>query len=363
MSFSGSYLPGDVTFLLKRVIMQETDVATKEAAIQSGARHYSEMLSPEKSPGPAYIQLFERAVELNGPKLARDIARLTRTLAARPGRQVVVVSLARAGTPVGVLLRRGLAHIGRACKHYSVSIIRDRGVDAVALKHIVDRHADTDIVFVDGWTGKGVISAELAKSVTAFNAEHGTNVSGELAVVADLAGAASLAVTSEDYLIPHAVLNSTVSGLISRTVLNSNYVGPGDFHACVFYAEKGHEDRSRWYVDTLTPHMVTALDDASASQPCSWSAEMRSSLRATSDDFVAGAMEGHNVNHRNHVKPGIGETTRALLRRVPDCLIVKDSTAPDVAHLVALATEKRVPVVTDPALAYRAAAIIQSLGD
>ena len=64
--FSGSYDPDDVIFLLKPAIIAPTPVAEKEALIQSGARHYSEMLSPEAAPGEAYLALYDAALERNG---------------------------------------------------------------------------------------------------------------------------------------------------------------------------------------------------------------------------------------------------------------------------------------------------------
>lgn len=359
----GSYEPGDVTFLLKVVDIAATDVAEKERAIQSGTRHYSEMLSDEKVPTPEYMQLFHRALALNGDKLAAHIASLARTIAARGSRTPVIVSLARAGTPVGVLLHRALKHVGLNSTHYCVSIIRDRGVDWAALDYILSRHRDTDITFIDGWTGKGVISNELATSVAAFNASRNSRIDGTLAVVADLAGAASMAVTSEDYLIPNAVLNSTVSGLVSRTVLSDQYVGPGDFHACAFYGDKLAYDVSQLYVDALTPPLLFAVETPSLSPKCNWGPERRRALRAVSDSFVAQCMERYNAQHRNFVKPGIGESTRALLRRVPDRLLLADPTAQDVQHLVALAESKRVPLEHVADMPYRAAAIIMSLGD
>jgi hypothetical protein len=45
---------------------------------------------------------------------------------------VVIASLARAGTPIGVLLLRTLRAQGVPAVHYSISIIRDRGIDRVA---------------------------------------------------------------------------------------------------------------------------------------------------------------------------------------------------------------------------------------
>ncbi len=361
--FHGSYNPADVTFLLKQVQIATTDVALKERAIQTGAAHYSEMLSPEKNPTPEYMALFHRALALNGEKHAGHIASLARTIAARGSRTPVVVSLARAGTPVGVLLHRALNHLGLQSTHYCVSIIRDRGVDWAALDFILARHKDTDITFVDGWTGKGVISRELLASVAQYNGLRNANIDGTLAVVADLCGSASLAVTSEDYLIPNAVLNSTVSGLVSRTVLSAQYVGPGDFHACAFYDEKRELDVSQLYVDAITPALLAAIASPHRAFQRAWTSGQCATLQGISQRFVADCMTRYNASHTNYVKPGIGESTRALLRRVPDRLLLADPTAQDVQHLVALAEAKQVPVDHVADMPYRAAAIIMSVND
>lgn len=45
--------------------------------------------------------------------------------------------MARAGTPVGVIVKHLLEQVfDRTCVHYSVSIIRDRGIDFEALNFI-----------------------------------------------------------------------------------------------------------------------------------------------------------------------------------------------------------------------------------
>ena len=82
----------------------------------------------------------------------------------------------------------------RQTAHYSVSIIRDRGIDLVALEHILAAgHASESIVFIDGWTGKGVISRELEATIAQFNARRGTAIDGGLYVLSDLAGSAACA--------------------------------------------------------------------------------------------------------------------------------------------------------------------------
>ena len=126
--FHGSYAAGDVSFLLRPLVVQPlADLLEKERLIQSGERHYSEMISPEQLPSPAYLALFHDAVQANAGRMAADLMRLARQVrVARPG-AITLVSLARAGTPVGVLLRRLLLLEGIDAPHYCISIIRDRG--------------------------------------------------------------------------------------------------------------------------------------------------------------------------------------------------------------------------------------------
>ncbi|KPF85611.1 hypothetical protein IP70_11225 [alpha proteobacterium AAP38] len=364
MNFSGSYLPADVIFLLKAVDMQPTETEARERLIQSGRRHYSEMLGVEKTPDPSYMGLFWAAFQRNRDRFARDVAALAKEISARRGGVIALASLARAGTPVGVLLRRALRALGREVFHYSVSIIRDRGIDEVALDHIVAAHGDRSVVFVDGWTGKGAITAELNRRVGDYNAARGSDVDASLAVVADLAGVAGLAATSEDYLIPSSVLNAIVSGLVSRTVLNASHVGPGDFHACVYHGELAPHDISRRFVDEVTVPMLDALTDATC-LPAALDPAGLAERRAGCALFMTSCMERHRVTDRNRVKPGIGEATRSLLRRVPEALIVRDPGHHDVAHLMQLACSRGVPVVVDPTLAppYRAAAVIKTMGE
>jgi hypothetical protein len=358
--FHGSYLPGDVQFLLKRVSLAPTDVATKERLIQSGRAHYSSMLSAEHPPGAAYLALFHEALERNADRLARDVAALAKTLAAHCGREVVLASLARAGTPVGVLLVRALRELGVPSTHYSISIIRDRGIDAVALDYILEHHSAADVVFVDGWTGKGSIASELEASIASYNQTRGTSLQPRLAVVVDLAGVADIAATAEDYLVPSSVLNAVVSGLVSRTLFDEGLVLPGEFHACVFYDELAPHDLSRHFVDFLTPRVATHLATA---RTVDWHLEKRAALRSVSEAFLARMAVEFGVENRHRIKPGIGESTRALLRRVPDRLLVADTTAQDLLHLVLLAELKQVTVHHVSDLPYRATAIIREVRD
>lgn len=365
MSFHGSYSPDDVTFLLKPVSVDNTGVAEKELAIQSGRKHYSEMLTREKQPDERYMDLYRQALDRHDKTLAEQIARLAVTLHRQfPTGEIVIASLARAGTPIGVLLRRALVALRRTTVHYCVSIVRDRGIDFVALDQIRARHCERSIVFVDGWTGKGAIAGELERSVLEYNLCRGAQLSSALTVVADLSGNARIAATWQDYLIPSAILNATISGLVSRTVLNDCYVGPGDFHACTYYDELADADQSRQFVDRVsakvTGYLMRAL--SCESTYCLTPPAVRARLKERSERFVEETMLRYGVQDRNRVKPGIGESTRALLRRMPERLILKDTDCPEVKHLLELARQGSVPVDLDAKLPYSAAAIIKTIG-
>ncbi|MFP3472223.1 tellurite-like stress resistance cysteine protease StiP, partial [Micrococcus sp. SIMBA_144] len=74
-------------------------------------------------------------------------------IVAERGFQTVLVSLARAGTPIGVLIKRYLFYkYDQSFPHYSISIIRDRGIDEEALRYILNEHPGSSISFIDGWT-------------------------------------------------------------------------------------------------------------------------------------------------------------------------------------------------------------------
>ena len=64
----------------------------------------------------------------------------------------------------------------------------------------------------------------------------------------------------------------------------------------------------------------------------------------------------------NLVKPGVGETTRVLLRRVPWQVLVRPDRAEDLRHVVALARARGVPLVEVPDLPYSCVGLIRPVG-
>jgi hypothetical protein len=379
--FSGSYAPEDVTFLLERVELAPLAIEERERRIRSGERHYSEMIGPEGPPDPLYMEVFREALERGLPRLASDFAKTASLVAlARPG-PVTVVSIARSGTPAGVVLARLLRSLfGRDVRHYSISVVRDRGADLNALRYVASERPPSSVVFVDGWTGKGVIARELRRSLEAAasgaggegegkgddagggpgGAGGGLRLPRELAVLSDLCGEAEISAGSDDWLVPTCLLNSTVSGLISRSILREGLTGPEDFHGCVHYAHLAPWDVSREVADRITG----AAEAAARLDPSllSWDRFPEEGARARSRErsraFLEAVRRGRGVSDPNLVKPGLGEATRVLLRRSPALLSVRDLADPDVRHALMLARSRGVPVEEDHELPYRAAAIV-----
>jgi hypothetical protein len=357
--FHGSYAPEDVTFLLKILPEQPfVSVEEKEQLIQSGQRHYSEMLSPESLPSPAYLTIFEQAFTANRQRMARDCLTLASLINTQQTGEIALASLLRAGTPIGVILKHILEQVfKRKVTHYSLSIIRDRGIDENALDHILQQgHAPESIVFVDGWTGKGVISAVLEESIARYNQRKQVNINGGLFVLADLAGSAAVSASGEDYLIPSSILNATVSGLVSRSVLNDQ-IGAKDFHGCIYYQEFAAQDQSQAFAYAIIADAIALAQ--SADLPLTIAAN-KQKLASISNAFLAKAMTDYGIDNVNFIKPGIGEATRVLLRRMARLLILRDPHAVDVAHLKILAEQKSVPIHIKPDLPYQAVSLIGS---
>lgn len=370
---SGSYLASDVTVLLDIVnkdAVADVPVSQKEAFIQSGQRHYSDMLTLEDAPSAMHEQLYIQALEQGTQRTATDIAHLAYTLnhVFRPHvsdeHPLVLVSLVRAGLPIGVLLQRALidrdSSYSLPSVHYGISIIRDRGLDPIALQMLLEAYPDSPIVFVDGWTGKGAIYQELARSLETFSDPNHPNFANifhqgtdviPLLTLADPAGVAWLAASEEDWLIPSGLLNSTVSGLISRSLYTEPQSG---LHRSVFYDNLIETDHSLAFID----HINAARRGLSQTSQC---LPMFKQPRYQTADLIDKLAADYNITNRNRIKPTIAEATRAILRREPERILLASAEHPDTILLRHLCMQRNITisVLGDKILPYQAITLIK----
>ncbi len=370
-NFSGSYLPAEVTLLLDIVSadsVNDISPTQKEALIQSGQRHYSDMLTLEKPPSATHEALYNQALAAGKQRMANDVTSLAFSLhqlfhaCVSASQPLILVSLVRAGLPIGVLLQKALsdasASYALASQHYGVSIIRDRGLDPVALQYILQQHPHSPIVFVDGWTGKGAIYGELQRSLAQITDErqqaqlfHQGEGVIPLVTLADPAGVAWLSASDDDWLMPASLLNSTVSGLISRTL----YREPSDgLHQAVYYDKLQPWDRSGEFIQTIDAlRQQTPLPTPLTSKLLPTFA-----TQSVIDDLAA----RFAISNRNRIKPTIAEATRAILRRDPECVLVNEmADGQDTALLRHLCEEKNIQLIADASIApYQAVTIIKN---
>jgi len=349
-----SYAAEEVGWLLKDLSATELEAPTeeREEAVQSGGAHYAESLPVEYQPSADYQALFRAALDTSADRVARAVGTVTELVLAERGRDAVLVSLARAGTPVGVLMRRWARYAhGLELPHYAVSIVRGRGIDPTALRWLAAHHDPAAAVFVDGWTGKGAITRELAAAIEPFG-----GFDPRIAVLADPGGCVRTYGTRDDFLIPSACLNSTVSGLVSRTVLRADLIGPDDFHGAKFYRELADADVSGLFLDTVTAR----FPEVAAGVALDVKALQGQDRAPTWEGWAAveRISEEYGIGDVNLVKPGVGETTRVLLRRVPWRILAQRGVGADLDHVRLLAEQRGVPVDEVDGLPYSCVGLI-----
>jgi adenine/guanine phosphoribosyltransferase-like PRPP-binding protein len=361
----GSYAADEFAWLITDLsdVPLEAPVEEREEAVQTGGAHYAESLPFEYQPTREYRALFDLALRESAARVATAVGVVTELVLAERGRGVALASLARAGTPVGILMRRWAARRrGLDLPHYAVSIVRGRGIDRAALHYLARHHDPARVVFVDGWTGKGAIVRELTAALAGHERLTGQRFDPSLAVLADPGHCVRTFGTRDDLLVPSACLNSTVSGLVSRTVLNDAYLRPGEFHGAKFYAHLAPHDVSRTFLDAVTAR----FDDVAVEVDRSWPDVAASDRSVTWAGWraVDRISDDYGIGDPNLVKPGVGETTRVLLRRVPWRVLVRPDAAghaddPDLRHVLLLAEQRGVPVETVADLPYRCVGLIR----
>lgn len=356
-----TYSKEDVIFLLKDIsdVQLEQGNAEREKAIQSG-RHYSEMLPIEYQVSDQYLNLYREKLEIYKEKLAYCVGVMSEKILKLKGEDVVLVSLARAGTPIGILAKRYIKErYNLNLPHYTISIIRDKGIDENAVNYILEHNQGMKIQFIDGWTGKGTICNVLKEACDTFFEKYGIRLDDNLAVLADPAGYSNAYGVREDFLIPSACLNSTVSGLVSRTVLRSDLIGKDDFHGAKYYKKLKEFDESNKYIDTISEEFKNEYFNID-NYMNEWNEDKITKLGT---DDVNNVKADFDISDINFIKPGIGETTRVLLRRIPYKILVRSLEDEELNHIFVLAKEKGVKVEEYPLQAYKCCGIIKNMKD
>jgi hypothetical protein len=359
---TSSYPAEDVTLLftdLTGVVDPIPSDAVVALARGTGGTGHRTVVPVEDPPSAEAAAIF---TELLGEG-ARRVALLCCVLARRiiasysagdPAQEVVLASIARAGTPIGVVLNRVLRRrYRRDSTHYSISLVPGLGIDVTALRHIAARHPVAAVRFVDGWSGKGGIARVLRDELC--RAAAGVEFAAELAVLVDPGAASSLCATRDDVLLPSAVLNAPVSGGFSRS-FRPALLGTNEFHAAVRYPHLCEHDVSNHFVDVVCA-AVDEIDEAEVWAALT-AAEAAGPATFRGWEFTeALAAEFQAPNMLSFVKPGLNETCRSMVARQPAVLLVDPARdGADLGVIRRLAADRGVPVL-ERAMPYAAVGI------
>jgi len=307
-TFSGSFVPSDVQFTFRTIDPHAVPVIAGEV----DPARFVESLPDEPEPEAIVRHLFARSLATQARRVAAAVAVIAAAVASEMP-SVTLVSLARAGIPTGVLIKRYLEQFFPATQatHYGIGFLRGIGLDLHAMDTIRRTNDPAGIVYVDGWTGKGATIDELRASSSAIG------IACRLAVISDPLRAAEFPGTCDDLLVPHALLNKTVCGLISRPVIRRATDGTRRFavHHCRDYA---HLDDSVRHVDAIS---------AEFQAPAATGGEKPSPQRDEAPLVAVRAAAAEFTGARtDHIKAGLAETCRALTRNRATRILVPAGT-------------------------------------
>ena len=131
-----------------------------------------------------------------------------------------------------------------------------------------------------------------------------------------------------------------------------------ELHGAVYYGENASVDQSISFIEEVQSHFNQVRDDF-----------FQPSVAEQDEDFkgideVREVATAFGITDINKVKPGVGETTRVLLRRVPDrILVAPNANQKYLQHILQLADEKEIPVEVYPLKKYNVCGIIKTVAD
>lgn len=333
-----SFEPGDVILLLKQTGGSPVTVEEKERLVANGG-HYSDVFVKESPMTSSLKAAYQFALDENNGahRLAYHVQYLAQQLISsrEANEPIVLISLVRAGVPLGVLLKRYISRYFPMVPitHYGISIIRDRGIDHRALETIYEQHPSALHYFVDGWTGKGSISTELREALTKIPQPF----EYRLIVSSDPARTATLCSTHEDWLIPFGLVGAQISGLFSRTLWSDL-----DYHTAAYFDDLERDDIAPLFIEAVEQY--TALPIEPAEYPADGPGLLSRQSSQTASDVVSNVVLLFSLRSVHKVKPGIAEATRAIHRRTPKAVILKNAESPETKYLHDLAVGKGVEV-------------------
>ena len=329
----------DVEFLLTDMTgkIEPITLEEKKKRVEQGEYDRS-ILTKEFPVTKEYLDICLEWTPIYAKQTAIAVGNLAEQLYKIKNKNLVLVSILRAGTNVGILVKRYLKNKYKInIPHYSMSLIKE--LDSNSMNYLLSKHRPEDIQFIDGWTGKGTVTKQLLASAKKYE-----GVDSSLAVLSDSINIAKYCGIREDIAIPQSPFNACITGLVSMPIHNNPFVGEKNFDGAIYLEDLEKIDKSQEYIDLIEKNF-----------------DYQCSADNYNDDIVEVAeineiCENYNISLKA-LNPGINEAARAILRRNVSKLLVKDKKDFQVLQISKLAELKNIEIEEYSFKYYKAATI------
>lgn len=305
-----TYLKSDVNLLCTDIETRiiPMSIHKREKLIRLGTNP-CELLARERTPTYSDEKIYNWAMAIYKKKIADAVREVSEQIYIRKGKEVVLVSLARAGISIGVLIKRYLEQrYNLNIPHYSMSIVGTNGMDINALKYILKKHSPDLIQFVDGWTGKGYIQKKLKENLLDY-----PQIDSDIAVLYDPGYITDIAGTHEDILVPSATLNATVSGLLSRAVDNKDIMKKDEYFGAVFFSNLMKMDKTYDFINGISREFNFFGCNYDCRRKRKW---------YNVNSIIESIINTYGIADVRQIKPGLCETFRSINRKKPDFVLI-----------------------------------------
>jgi hypothetical protein len=163
-----------------------------------------------------------------------------------------------------------------------------------------------------------------------------------------------MASTVEDYLMPSAMLDSPMNGLLSKTFANDL---PGELHGAYLYGHLFVQDLSNDFVDRITAHLPVAMFSKRTGGLERASKADIGNQRVRAKREVTRIATEYGITNEDEIKAGYNETLRAVQRRAMKSLLLKNPSSHANEALVALANQLGICVVAAPNMMFECVGI------
>ena len=193
-------------------LVEEVDPHTQLDRFRQRNLGYTGNLSFWKTPSPeprlplALVERLSEPLDREAPIRTAASQMAGKLRAQFDPEQMLLVAILRAGVPVADWLRRMLP----GSVAVATSLFVGLGIDQAALRAICADYPTRQVIFVDGWTGKGGVAKQLRQLDA-----------GPLAVLSDPWGQAEYAGTRDDVFSPSACFTGPTTLGFSRTFFQS----------------------------------------------------------------------------------------------------------------------------------------------